>query len=129
MGMQSAQAAQPISQQQPSQGKSGFAGAPVNPPSANFQQTDDYMEAPQPMPVSMFGPTPSEPQQEYQNNPLMPQHQGKGSGKSGGMGSTTNSATSGQPRMGQPNPYPNTIQPWDNSSIQPQTQSGKGKGH
>jgi hypothetical protein len=130
MGMQSAQAAQPISQQQPSQGKSGFAGAPVNPPSANFQQTDDYMEAPmQPMPARMPNPMDPESSQTDQNNSFMPQHQGKGSGKSGGMGSTTNSATSGQPRMGQPNPYPNTIQPWDNSNIQPQTQSGKGKGH
>jgi len=43
---------------------------------------------------------------------------------------TTNSATSGQPQMGQANPYSNTIQPWDNASIQPrQTQSGKGKGY
>jgi hypothetical protein len=57
--------------------------------------------------------------------------QGKG-------GSTTNSATSGQPQMGNPQSpdnmyqpqrrFPNTIQPWDNSDIQPQTQSGKGKG-
>jgi hypothetical protein len=46
-----------------------------------------------------------------------------------GKGSTTNSATSGQPRMGQANPYPNTIQPWDNASIQPQARSGKGKGY
>ena len=35
----------------------------------------------------------------------------------------------GQPRMGQPNAYSNTIQPWDNASIQPQRQSGKGKGY
>ena len=34
-----------------------------------------------------------------------------------------------QPRMGQPNAYSNTIQPWDNASIQPQKQSGKGKGY
>ena len=36
-----------------------------------------------------------------------------------------------QPRMGQPNPYSNTIRPWDNASIQPQQspkRGGKGKG-
>lgn len=36
----------------------------------------------------------------------------------------------GQPQMGQPNRYPNTVGQWDNASIQPrQTQSGKGKGY
>jgi hypothetical protein len=44
-----------------------------------------------------------------------------------GKGGSTNAATSGQPRMGQANPYSNTIQPWDNGNNQ--TQSGKGKGH
>jgi hypothetical protein len=34
----------------------------------------------------------------------------------------------GQPRMGMPNAYSNTIQPWDNANIKPQSQSGKGKG-
>jgi hypothetical protein len=86
MGMQSAQVAQPISQQQP-QGKG----------------TNSDGQAPQAM---------QQPQQQFQ-----------------GKGSTTNSATSGQPRIGQSNPYPNTIQPWDNASIQPQAQSGKGKGY
>lgn len=41
------------------------------------------------------------------------------------------SLTSGQPRMGQPNPYSNTVRPWDNASIQPQQRQmrgGKGKG-
>lgn len=46
-----------------------------------------------------------------------------------GKGNTTNSATSGQPQVGQPNIYSNTVGPWDNSSTQPQIQSGKGKGH
>ena len=59
-------------------------------------------------------------------NMQMPQQQPQ---QQFGKGGTTNSATSGQPRMGISNPYPNTIQPWDNASIQPQTQSGKGKGH
>ena len=46
-----------------------------------------------------------------------------------GKGSTTNSTTSGQPQIGQPNTYSNTVGPWDNSNTQPQVQSGKGKGH
>lgn len=46
-----------------------------------------------------------------------------------GKGSSTNSATSGQPRMGQPNNYANTVGGWDNASIQPQRTSGKGKGY
>ena len=50
-----------------------------------------------------------------------PVPQGKG-------GTSTNSATSGQPRMGQPNNYANTVGGWDNASIQPQRSGGKGKG-
>jgi hypothetical protein len=46
-------------------------------------------------------------------------------------GRTTNAATSGQPQMGQPNNYPNTVGQWDNASIQsqqPLNRGGKGKG-
>ena len=53
--------------------------------------------------------------------PNFQQPQGKG-------GASTNSATSGQPRMGQPNNYANTVGGWDNASIQPQRSGGKGKG-
>lgn len=52
-------------------------------------------------------------------------------GTRGGKGSSTNSATSGQPRMGHPNRYANTIPQWDNASqqlAQPAQSSGKGKG-
>lgn len=42
-------------------------------------------------------------------------------------GAQTNSATSGQPTMGAPNQYPNTVGQWDNSQIQP-VSHGKGKG-
>lgn len=52
-------------------------------------------------------------------------------GTMGGKGQSTNSATSGQPRMGQPNNYANTIPQWDNASqqmAQPAQRSGKGKG-
>ena len=49
-----------------------------------------------------------------------------------GKGSTTNTATSGQPAFGQPNMYPNTVGQWDNASIQRTNRSpmagGKGKG-
>lgn len=51
-----------------------------------------------------------------------PQPMGKG-------GVQSNSATSGQPRMGQQNQYSNTVGQWDNSQIQPKSQfGGKGKG-
>lgn len=53
--------------------------------------------------------------------PSSQQPQGKGA-------ASTNSATSGQPRMGQPNNYANTVGGWDNASIQPQRSGGKGKG-
>jgi hypothetical protein len=51
-------------------------------------------------------------------------------GTRGGKGSSTNSATSGQPRMGQPNRYTNTIPQWDNASQQlgSARSGGKGKG-
>lgn len=61
--------------------------------------------------------------QQAQNNQQPPQPMGKG-------GRQTNSATSGQPRMGMQNQYPNTVGQWDNSQIQPlqPKQGGKGKG-
>ena len=46
----------------------------------------------------------------------------------GMQGASTNSATSGQPRMGAPNQYPNTVGQWDNTQIKPVGQQGKGKG-
>jgi hypothetical protein len=46
----------------------------------------------------------------------------------GKSGVQTNSATSGQPRMGQENQYSNTVGQWDNTQIQPVQQHGKGKG-
>jgi hypothetical protein len=60
--------------------------------------------------------------------PQQNQQQGQPAGKGS---STTNAATSGQPQMGQPNMYPNTVGQWDNASIQPQqsrNRGGKGKG-
>ena len=43
-------------------------------------------------------------------------------------GNYQSNATSGQPRMGQENPYPNTVGQWDNTNIQPTRPAGKGKG-
>lgn len=112
MGMPIAQSSKPISQQQPGGGK-GMAS-----------QMPQDINAPAVMPSGQpqgkgFAQQVAAPEQQMQQQPQ--QYQGKGG--------TTNSATSGQPRMGQSNPYSNTIQPWDNASIQPQTKSGKGKGY
>lgn len=44
-------------------------------------------------------------------------------------GAQTNSATSGQPRVGAPNQYSNTVGQWDNTQQQTQKpMQGKGKG-
>ena len=129
MGIPVAQAAQPISQQQP-QGKGAGSSIPATfDPNAALGDARSQLTSTQAAVDSTMSGAPH-------------QNMGKGSGKSGGqqytgsgkpnefvMPDTTNSATSGQPRMGQANPYPNTIQPWDNSNNQTQTQSGKGKGH
>lgn len=54
-------------------------------------------------------------------NAGIPQPMGKG-------GAQTNSATSGQPRIGQENQYSNTVGQWDNKQQQPFHIGGKGKG-
>jgi hypothetical protein len=55
---------------------------------------------------------------------------GQQNGKSSSGQRYTYSPTSGQPTMGSPNPYTNTVGQWDNVSIQQpnQQRSGKGKG-
>ncbi len=58
---------------------------------------------------------------DNQYQPQAPQPMAKG-------GNYQSNVTSGQPRMGQPNQYPNTIGQWDNAQIQPVRQQGKGKG-
>jgi len=50
-----------------------------------------------------------------------PQPMGKG-------GVQSNSATSGQPRMGAPNQYSYTVGQWDNTQQQTQSHYGGGKG-
>jgi hypothetical protein len=133
MGAQTAQAAQPISQQQPApQGKgSAQAGMPnVEQPMAQTQVL--------PGADSTTDGVPNQTGSRQTFNQTMGKGSGKGSSQqytgSGQpneftMPNTTNSATSGQPQMGQPNTYSNTVGPWDNSNNQTQVQSGKGKGH
>ena len=48
---------------------------------------------------------------------------GSPQGKSGGQGKITFPSQGGQPQLGMPNAYSNTMQPWDN---QPQMQQGGG---
>jgi hypothetical protein len=43
-------------------------------------------------------------------------------------GKITMPGQGGQPQLGMPNAYSNTIQPWDNSVNQPNQTAGKGKG-
>ena len=90
-------------QQSPNQG--GGKGQSMSFPAQQTQPIDD---------ASMTAPAVM---------PSQPQPSGKG-GRN-----VTMPGQGGQPRMGMPNAYSNTIQPWDNASIQPQKQSGKGKGY
>ena len=83
-----------------------------------MQQMDRAPRSPdQPQPVGMS-------QQDQGGYDSGAPHQAMGKG-----GSVTNSATSGQPRIGQPNAYPNTVGMGDNTQQQqPQFSGGKGKG-
>jgi hypothetical protein len=75
---------------------------------------------------------------QYRFNGAVPQGGGdglNGTGLSRGApqpmakgGNYQSNVTSGQPRMGQRNMYPNTVGQWDNAQIQPVRQQGKGKG-
>jgi len=90
-----------------SSGKGGYSAPPSMPqPQSNFG-TDSGGKGGYSAPQSIQQP---------------PQPMGKG-------GTQTNSATSGQPRMGQQNQYSNTVGQWDNNQQQqPQFGGGKGKG-
>jgi hypothetical protein len=43
-------------------------------------------------------------------------------------GQVTMPGQGGQPQLGMPNAYSNTVSPWDNSSNQPKQGAAKGKG-
>lgn len=66
------------------------------------------------------------PTQTDQATPTDPNAQTSAQGMPMGKGNMSYSPTSGQPAMGQPNPYPNTVGMGDNSANTPST--GKGKG-
>lgn len=73
---------------------------------------------------------PSMPNQSMMMSPAV-QPTGQFETRQGKGGSVTLPGQGGQPRMGQPNMYPNTVGQWDNASIQPQqsrNRGGKGKG-
>lgn len=113
MGGFSAQVQQPTNR--PSGGK-GIAGRAdgldqnaINADPQGFQRWQQQRDQ-QPMMSDM----------QYRD-PQAPQPMAKG-------GNYQSNATSGQPRMGQQNPYPNTVGQWDNAQIQPVRQQGKGKG-
>jgi hypothetical protein len=63
-----------------------------------------------------------QPNSQAQQPTQAPQPMAKG-------GNYQSNVTSGQPRMGQPNQYPNTVGQWDNTQQQTQQpMQGKGKG-
>jgi hypothetical protein len=108
MGMQSASV-----QQSPNQGSGKGMGPAAGFPAQQTQQVDDMVSD-----VSNPNPSMTAPA-------VMPSQQPMGKG---GNRNYTMPGQGRQPRMGMPNAYSNTIQPWDNARIQPQSQSGKGKG-
>jgi hypothetical protein len=70
----------------------------------------------------------SPPQQDAPNIATL---EGQPQTRQGKGGSVTLPGQGGQPKLGQPNMYPNTVGQWDNASIQPQqsrNRGGKGKG-
>ena len=86
-----------------------------------FPISQALRQAVQQIPANNYAAKP--PNQNMQ--PPVATPQGKG-------GQMTLSSQSGQPQMGQPNQYSNTVGPWDNASIGNQNPrafgSGKGKG-
>lgn len=124
MGMQNMQIQQPMQQ---SQGKGAGAGLgqgaqmPMgggirsNTPSY-FDMNPDVAQSYQ---QNSYGMTPDQFAQTHY------QKYGQAEGRSSPV--VTNSATSGQPRFGQPSQYINTIPKWDNATIAPQYSVG-GKG-
>jgi hypothetical protein len=90
----------------------------------------NYEQRPDGLDQNAINANPQGFQQWQQQRAQQPTQYSPPDGTMGGKGASTNSATSGQPRMGQPNRYANTIPQWDNASQQlaPAQRSGKGKG-
>jgi hypothetical protein len=90
----------------------------VNPDAMAFQQ-----------PQATSGKGSIQPARQEIAPAIQPPQNVQGKGASGQA--FTYSPTSGQPQMGRPNQYTNTVGQWDNASIQPSSQprsGGKGKG-
>ena len=68
--------------------------------------------------------------QKLENNLMQPQANDGAIDPTQGMmgGQVTMPGQGGQPQLGMPNAYSNTVSPWDNSVNQPKQGSGKGKG-
>ena len=68
--------------------------------------------------------------QKLENNMMQPQANDGAIDPTQGMmgGKITMPGQGGQPQLGMPNAYSNTMQPWDNSVNQPSQGSAKGKG-
>lgn len=127
MGMPTASVQQP-----PNQGVGKGMGQPTGlRPQGDYG--DPAFDRPQPMPADLqmanqvMGGQNGQPDPSMMAPAVMPHRQNQAMGKGGS--NVTMPGQGRQPRMGQPNAYSNTIQPWDNASIQPQKQSGKGKGY
>lgn len=90
----------------------------------------NYEQRPDGLDQNAINANPQGFQQWQQQRSQQPTQYSPPDGTMGGKGASTNSATSGQPRMGQPNRYANTIPQWDNASQQlgSAQRGGKGKG-
>jgi hypothetical protein len=116
MGSQIAQ----VSPSTQPQGKAAGSGPQPNAVPANLPNFQELRPSP---PIG--GITPDYMTMSPTVQPTNQPQQGLGKG-----GRVTTPGQGGQPRMGVPNNYSNTVGQWDNASIQPrQTQSGKGKGY
>lgn len=113
---------------------SAQVGAPMSQSSGKGSSSPiQTMKASEPELVSDVAQTDIREQPQPQVFPAMMQPNAGQNGQyqpMGKGGSVSFPGQGGQPRMGQPNNYSNTVGPWDNANIQPrQTQSGKGKGY
>ena len=119
MGMQNMQVQQPM-QQSSGKGASSFQspnqGSVQSSTPSYFDMNPDVAQSYQ---QNSYGMTPDQFAQTHY------QKYGQAEGRSSPV--VTNSATSGQPRFGQPSQYSNTLRPWDNATIAPQYSAG-GKG-
>lgn len=134
MGMQSASIQQPYASAQQGKGQ-GLPNpqAQMSPNQPPMDAREEMMRkfpqsAPQQMDPSMGVPNVEPAGMSGMENQIqkmqgqMPQGKGQGA-----MGAITFPGQGGQPQMGQPNPYPNTINPSDNTGMVRNQQMGSGK--